>query len=221
MSCGCRQCQVVHIDGFAEMLQQTSAKTLDASGQRYLGIISDSAKRMGTLIDDLLVFSRMGRSEMRRTDVNMDEMVAETLRDMASDLKDRKIKWDIEPLPMVNVDRPMLKQVWVNLLSNAVKYTRHREEAEIKVRCRKNDSGDFEFSVYDNGAGFDMQYAHKLFGVFQRLHLNEEFEGTGIGLANVRRIILRHGGRTWAEGKIDAGATFYFTLPNKTPARKE
>ncbi len=135
---------------------------------------------------------------------------------MSSDLKGRNIKWDIGPLPEVNVDRPMLKQVWVNLISNAVKYTGQREQAEIKIRCRKNDSDDFEFSVQDNGAGFDMQYAHKLFGVFQRLHLNEEFEGTGIGLANVRRIILRHGGKTWAEGKIDGGATFSFTLPNHT-----
>lgn len=201
-----------HIDGFAEMLQQT-ATALDESGKRYLGIISDAAKRMGALIDDLLVFSRMGRSEMRRTTVNLAELVAETRGELAGDLNGRNIQWDISPLPAVEGDRPMLKQVWVNLIANAVKYTGQRERAEIKIRSRQNAAGELEFSVADNGAGFDMQYAHKLFGVFQRLHLNEEFEGTGIGLANVRRIILRHGGKTWAEGKVDAGATFYFTLP--------
>jgi signal transduction histidine kinase len=202
-----------HIDGFVEMLRQTSAASLDSSGQRYLEIISESAKRMGGLIDDLLVFSRMGRSEMRRENVKTSEQVAEVLREMARDLEGRNIHWDIAPLPEVNGDRAMLKQVWVNLLSNAVKYTRHRERAEIEVRCHQNNATDIEFSVRDNGAGFDMQYADKLFGVFQRLHHSEEFEGTGIGLANVRRIIQRHGGKTWAEGKVDAGATFYFTLP--------
>jgi PAS domain S-box-containing protein len=201
-----------HIDGFAEMMQQT-ATTLDDSGKRYLSIISDAAKRMGALIDDLLVFSRMGRSEMRRSTVNLDELVAETRTELGRDLNGRNIQWEISSLPEVDGDRPMLKQVWVNLIANAVKYTGQRERAEIKIRCRQNPAGELEFSVADNGAGFDMQYAHKLFGVFQRLHLNEEFEGTGIGLANVRRIILRHGGKTWAEGKVDAGATFYFTLP--------
>jgi light-regulated signal transduction histidine kinase (bacteriophytochrome) len=132
---------------------------------------------------------------------------------MAQDLKDRSIEWDIAPLPEVNGDRAMIKQVWVNLISNAVKYSRDRTPAKITIRSRETGPREFEFSVKDNGAGFDMQYAGKLFGVFQRLHLNEEFEGTGIGLANVRRIILRHGGKTWAEGKINEGAAFYFTLP--------
>ncbi|TAK95892.1 MAG: PAS domain S-box protein, partial [Verrucomicrobia bacterium] len=203
-----------HIDGFAKMLEQNANSTLDESGRRYLKIISDAVGRMGTLIDDLLVFSRMGRAEMRRTDVNATELVAEVLQEMVADLQGRKIKWDIAPLPVVNGDRAMLKQVWVNLLSNAVKYSRQRDIAEIKIRWHKNERGESEFSVQDNGAGFDMQYAGKLFGVFQRLHHAEEFEGTGIGLANVRRIVLRHGGRTWAEGKLDAGATFYFSLPD-------
>jgi light-regulated signal transduction histidine kinase (bacteriophytochrome) len=119
----------------------------------------------------------------------------------------------------VNVDRPLFKQVWVNLLSNAVKYTRQRADARIQVRCRENDQGEFEFSVKDNGAGFDMTFGSKLFGVFQRLHQAEEFEGTGIGLANVRRIVARHGGRTWGEGKVDAGAAFYFTVP-RTEGKK-
>lgn len=203
-----------HIDGFAEMLRKETASSLSAPGQRFLGIISHSAKRMGALIDDLLVFSRMGRAALRPTQVKMDELVAEVLRDMTNDLEGRTIQWDIGPLPEVNVDRALFKQVWVNLLSNAVKYTRQRAEARIQIRCQENHQGEFEFSVQDNGAGFDMKYADKLFGVFQRLHQAEEFEGTGIGLANVRRIVARHGGQTSAQGKVDAGATFYFTLPD-------
>ncbi|HZI33750.1 MAG TPA: ATP-binding protein, partial [Candidatus Binatia bacterium] len=183
-------------------------------------VISGAAKRMGTLIDDLLVFSRMGRSEMRRTNVRMNDLVTEVLREMSQDLQDRAIEWDISPLPDVHGDHALLKQVWVNLISNAVKYSRHRSPARIKIRCHENGSEELEFSVQDNGAGFDMQYAGKLFGVFQRLHQTEEFEGTGIGLANIRRIIQRHGGRTWAEGKVEAGATFYFTL-TKTALEKK
>ncbi len=231
-----------HIDGFAEMLRKEAAASLSAPGQRFLGIISQSAKRMGALIDDLLVFSRMGRAALRPTRVRVDELVAEVLRDMTNDFEGRtisfcgplplqtspspgelsvrglegeraKLHWDIGPLPEVKVDRALFKQVWVNLLANAVKYTRQRAEALIQIRCQKNDQGEFEFSVKDNGAGFDMNFAGKLFGVFQRLHRAEEFEGTGIGLANVRRIVARHGGRTWAQGKVDAGATFYFTVP--------
>lgn len=202
-----------HITGFADMLRQNSSASLNETGLRHLGIISNSAKQMGVLIDDLLVFSRMGRSELRRTDVNMEELVAEVLHEMAGDLAGRKITWEISPLPEAYGDRAMLKQVWVNLISNAVKYSRQREEAIIKINHRRTDRSEWEFSVSDNGAGFDMEYVGKLFGVFQRLHLAEEFEGTGIGLANVQRIILRHGGRVRAEGKVDFGAAFTFTLP--------
>jgi len=205
-----------HINGFADMLRQDSSSVLTESSRRYLEIISVAARQMGTLIDDLLVFSRMGRSEMRRSLVNIGELVAEVMREMARDTQGRNIEWKIDTLPEAQVDQAMLKQVWVNLLSNAVKYTRHRDRAEIRIGCRQNSADELEFSVQDNGAGFDMQYAGKLFGVFQRLHQAEEFEGTGIGLANVQRIILRHGGRTWAEGKVNEGATFYFTLPNTT-----
>lgn len=204
-----------HITGFADMLRQNSQSKLDATGQRHLQIISNAARQMGALIDDLLVFSRMGRTEMRHTVVSMSELVAEVRADLAPDLVQRTVRWEIGPLPELPGDRAMLKQVWVNLLSNAVKYTRPREEAVITISCRKTESGLWEFQVRDNGAGFDMQYVGKLFGVFQRLHLAEEFEGTGIGLANVQRIVVRHGGRVWAEGKIDAGATFYFTLPSQ------
>jgi PAS domain S-box-containing protein len=201
-----------HIDGFAELLNDESGSKLDESAKRYLAIISDSVKQMGRLIDDLLAFSKMGRGEMRYEQVSMAGLVDEVVEGLKDDAKERRIEWDIRPLPGVRGDRAMLKQVWVNLLSNAVKYTRPREAARIEVGCNERNS-ELEFYVRDNGTGFDMEYAHKLFGVFQRLHHAEEFEGTGVGLANVRRIITRHGGRTRAQGKVDEGAAFYFTLP--------
>jgi PAS domain S-box-containing protein len=202
-----------HIDGFVDMLRPEADAKLTPTGQRYLKVISAAARRMGSLIDDLLVFSRMGRMEMRRTTVKTNSLVAEVIQEMNVDLKGRVIEWDIGPLPAAYGDRAMLKQVWVNLISNAAKYSRDRSPARIKISHRENDAGEGEYSVQDNGAGFDMQYAGKLFGVFQRLHQAEEFEGTGVGLANVQRIIVRHGGRVWAEGQVDVGATFYFTLP--------
>jgi PAS domain S-box-containing protein len=210
-----------HVSGFAEMLQQGAAEKLNEVGQKYLRLISEAARRMGTLIDDLLVFSRMGRASLRRTRVDMNELVAEVMREMAGDVAGRDIHWAVVPLPELSVDRAMFKQVWINLISNAVKYTRQRARAEIHIECRMNGTGLWEFSVRDNGAGFDMRYADKLFGVFQRLHHAEEFEGTGIGLANVRRIIIRHGGQTWAEGRVDEGATFYFSLPPNEEGKNE
>lgn len=209
-----------HVNGFADLLREETADTLSPAGRKYLKSMSDAAHRMGALIDDLLVFSRMGRASLRRSRVDMNEQVAEVVREMAADFEGREIHWSIAPLPELSVDRAMFKQVWVNLISNAIKYTRQRARAEVYIQCRTND-GAWEFSVRDNGAGFDMQYADKLFGVFQRLHHVEEFEGTGIGLANVRRIILRHGGRTWAEGRVDEGATFYFSLPLKADKKHE
>jgi PAS domain S-box-containing protein len=203
-----------HVSGFTELLKETCSSSLDDEGKRYLSIILEAGRHMGTLIDDLLLFCRMGRTELCRVTVSMSELVGEVVRDMEHDLAGRNIAWEIGSLPEVIGDRAMLKQVWVNLLSNAVKYSRHRKRAEIKIASRKNGDGDWEFSVQDNGAGFDMKYAGKLFGVFQRLHQTEEFEGTGIGLANVQRIVLRHGGRVRAEGEVDAGATFYFSLPD-------
>ncbi len=205
-----------HIDGFAEMLRDDASAVLGERSRRYLETISGSAKRMGALIDDLLVFSRMGRAEMRQTRFPMDRLVKEVLKEMKPQLQNRQIDWEIDPLPEVSGDRAMLKQVWVHLLSNAVKYTRPRERAKIQIRCARGGERELQFCVRDNGVGFDMQYSNKLFGVFQRLHPAEEFDGTGIGLANVRRIVHRHGGRTWAEAKVDQGATFYFTLPDGT-----
>jgi PAS domain S-box-containing protein len=202
-----------HIDGFAQLLDKHAGAALDEKGRRYLGTIADSAKRLGLLIDELLVFSRMGRAEMRASEVDTGTMVAEARRDLQAEAQDRAIEWSVGELPGVRADPAMLRQVWLNLLGNAVKYTRHQPAARIEVFHQPNGAREHVFGVRDNGAGFDMKYADKLFGVFQRLHSQSEFEGTGIGLANVRRIVQRHGGRTWAEGRVGGGATFYFSLP--------
>ena len=170
---------------------------------------------MGDLIDDLLAFSRVGRAELQKTDVNLDELVRETLGDFQAETKERKIVWKIHPLPPVRADRALLRMVLVNLISNAVKFTGARAEAKIEIGCAPNGNGETVIFIRDNGAGFDPKYADKLFGVFQRLHSQAEFEGTGIGLANVQRIIHRHGGRAWAEGVVDGGATFYFSIPKQ------
>jgi PAS domain S-box-containing protein len=202
-----------HIDGFVDLLRKQSQDKLDERGLRYLQVITDAARQMGNLIDDLLVFSRMGRAELRQQNVEMDALVHEAVTTLQSETNSRHITWKIASLPQVQADAAMLRQVWVNLLANAVKYSRPRDPAVIEIGCTADAPVEYQFFVRDNGVGFDMEYVDKLFGVFQRLHRAEEFEGTGIGLANVRRIVLRHGGRTWAEGKVDAGATFYFTLP--------
>ena len=169
---------------------------------------------MGVLIDDLLQFSRSGRAEMHQSDFDMDEIVKEVSESLSKDNPDRKIEWVQEKLPSVRGDEAMLRQVWINLLSNAIKFTRTRKKARIEIGFTK-EKKELIFFVRDNGVGFDMKYAQKLFGVFQRLHATEDFEGTGIGLANVQRIVLRHGGRAWAEAEPDKGAVFYFSIPNK------
>ncbi|HEU6448011.1 MAG TPA: PAS domain S-box protein [Verrucomicrobiae bacterium] len=209
-----------HIDGFVKLLDKQAKEKFDERSQRYVNIIADAARQMGALIDDLLVFSRMGRSELRQTRVASDSLVHEALDSVKGEMENRRIDWKIAPLPDVNADPAMLRQVWINLIANAVKYSRPRDPAEIEIGVQDSKNGEFIFYVRDNGVGFDMQYAHKLFGVFQRLHRADEFEGTGIGLANVQRIIHRHGGRVWAEGKLDQGATFYFSLPKIQPQPK-
>jgi light-regulated signal transduction histidine kinase (bacteriophytochrome) len=204
-----------HVMGFVELLQKDAGPSLSEKSLRHLTTISESAKRMGDLIDELLAFSRVGRAAMHKVDVNLDELVRETLGDFQAETKGRKIVWNIHSLPPVWADRALLRLVLVNLISNAVKFTGHRAEAKIEIGCVPGGGGGGGGTVIfirDNGAGFDPRYADKLFGVFQRLHSRDEFEGTGIGLANVQRIIHQHGGRTWAEGVVDGGATFYFSI---------
>jgi PAS domain S-box-containing protein len=201
-----------HIDGFLELLQERVAANLDDHSRHYMATIADATKHMGQLIDDLLAFSRMGRYELSKRAVDLAGLVQEIIRELEPETKDRTVHWRITDLPTVSGDRTTLRLVLVNLVSNALKFTRGRTLAEIEIGCL---AGEKETTIFvrDNGVGFDMAYADKLFGVFQRLHHTDEFEGTGIGLANVRRIIRRHGGRVWAEGKVDQGATFYFSLP--------
>ncbi len=202
-----------HIAGFAGKLERHLGEQLDEKGHHYLEVISSAAQRMAQLIDDLLVFSRLGRGAMRMQPVDMQSLVDEARALTGSDTAGRRIEWKVAPLPVVVGDENMLRTVWQNLIGNAVKYTGQRELAKITVETSRTANGDYEFTVADNGAGFDMEYAGKLFGVFQRLHRASEFPGNGIGLANVRRIVARHGGRVWAEGEPGQGARFHFSLP--------
>jgi len=208
-----------HIDGFLGLLEQKMAPTLDEESRHFMTTIADAARRMGTLIDDLLSFSRMGRNEMTKTDVDLGALVREVIEEFEPETQGRVVDWRIAELPVVTGDRAMLRVVLVNLISNALKFTQPRVQVEIEIGCLPGGETETTVFVRDNGVGFDMKYVDKLFGVFQRLHGVDEFEGTGIGLANVRRIIGRHGGRTWAESKADGGATFYFSL-QPWPAKK-
>ena len=204
-----------HIAGYAEMLQKNASPLLASKEQRYMAVILESAKKMGKLIDDLLAFSRMGRAEARRTMVSLDQLVKEVLSESEQETNNRDIVWKIDSLPLCYGDRSMLRLVLDNLISNAIKFTRQRARAEIEIGCAAGDSNEVVVFVKDNGTGFDMKYAHKLFGVFQRLHHANEFEGTGIGLATVQRVIHRHGGKVRAEGAVGQGSTFYFSLPTR------
>jgi PAS domain S-box-containing protein len=207
-----------HMVGYAELLQKKAGAALDDKSRRYMTMILDSAKRMGNLIDDLLAFSRIGRVETQKTSVNLEQLVREALSEVRPETNGRDIVWSIGKLPACYGDRSMLRLVLVNLLSNAIKFTRTRPRAEIEIGCAEGGEDEAVVFVRDNGAGFDMKYVHKLFGVFQRLHQSDEFEGTGIGLATVKRIIHRHGGNVRAEGAVDQGATFYFSV-SKPEAR--
>ncbi|HVV02118.1 MAG TPA: ATP-binding protein [Verrucomicrobiae bacterium] len=206
-----------HIEGFVEILLSGTGPGLDGESRLHLETISKASRQMGRLIDDLLAFSRTARAELKKVRFSLDELVQSLLRDLKSDIGSRKVEWTIHSLPEVWADPGLLRQVLANLIGNAVKYTRKRNIAKIEIGSEERD-GDQVIYLKDNGVGFDPRYAHKLFAVFQRLHRAADFEGTGIGLANVRRIIARHGGQTWAEGEIDRGASFYFTLP-KQPSR--
>jgi signal transduction histidine kinase len=201
-----------HIEGYVGMLRRATEGILPENAERYLKTISSASVEMGQLIDDLLAFSRMSAEEMHEAPVDLGAVIDEVLRGFQLATHNRKIDWKIGPLPRVIGDFAMLRQVFANLIDNAIKYTKGRELADVEIGVAGVEDGRSIFFVRDNGAGFDMRYSHKLFGVFRRLHNAEEFEGTGIGLATTRRIIERHGGRTWAEGVVDQGATFYFTL---------
>lgn len=205
-----------HITGFVEMLSNQMGGSLDDKGRHYIAVISDAARQMGRLIDDLLAFSKMGRVELMHQNVNMGTLVQEVMDNLEPEMADRRIQWKIDPLPDVHGDREMLRLVWINLITNALKFSRIRDQAEIQVGVDPNATRgrhEIVFFVKDNGAGFDMSYYDKLFGIFQRLHKQDEFEGTGVGLANVQRIINRHGGEVWAESQLDQGAVFYFSMP--------
>lgn len=210
-----------HLSGFVELLNKHAHQSLDAKTRHYLEVISTSATQMSTLVDDLLSFSRMGRVEMLHEQVKMGQLVEELLEKLEPETRNRTIQWHIHPLPDVEGDPAMLRLVLMNLLSNAIKYTGKTPSAEIEIGCRDDNPEELVFFVRDNGAGFDMRYADKLFHLFQRLHSSDEFEGNGVGLANIHRIILRHGGRVWAEGAVNQGAIFCFSLPmaRQTPEK--
>jgi signal transduction histidine kinase len=201
-----------HVSSFVKLLEKNAAAALDEKGRRYIQVISEAADRMGRLIDDLLLLSRLGRATLSEKPVNLAQLVDEARIELAPAMTNRNIEWRIQPLPEVVGDPMLLRSAIVNLLSNAIKYSRNRQPAVIEIGTERRN-GEIVVFVRDNGAGFDMQFADKLFGPFQRLHRIEEFEGTGIGLASVRRVIQRHGGHTWAEGKVNQGATFYCALP--------
>ncbi len=202
------------IDGFARILVEDHAAALDPEAQRLLGMIRDNTARMGQLIDDLLAFSRLSRKELETTTLDLRALAQGVVDELGKEEQARQITVTIGPLPPARGDRALVRQALVNLIGNAVKFTRGHSDARVEIGARR-DGRDTVYYVRDNGVGFDMRYAHKLFGVFQRLHRPDEFEGTGVGLALVQRIVHRHGGRVWAEGRVNAGATFYFTLPER------
>ena len=200
-----------HINGYVDLLNSKFSDHLPEKATYYLSTITDSTKEMGILIDDLLRFSRTSRQDLNKTHFDMNVLVNEVVEKTKEDVGLRQIVWSVQDLPQLYGDISMLKQVWANLISNAVKYTKYKETAEIQIACTV-EKNNYVFSIRDNGVGFDMQYAAKLFGVFQRLHAKEEFEGTGIGLAHVQRIIHKHNGKVWAEAEPNHGAVFYFSI---------
>ena len=202
-----------HIGGFVDLLIKNNSSQLDESGLRYLNIISESSHEMGNLIDALLTFSRLSRTEMQQTNIDSKNLVTLVLKTFSDEIAQRNVEINISELPDIKGDENLIKQVWVNLISNALKYSRNKEKAVIDIGG-KIENDKTIFYIKDNGAGFDMKYADKLFGVFQRLHKARDFEGIGIGLANVNRIVVRHGGKCWAESEVGKGATFFFSIPN-------
>jgi light-regulated signal transduction histidine kinase (bacteriophytochrome) len=202
-----------HINGYVELLLKNASSSLDEKSLRYLTTISESANRMGLLIDDLLTFSRIGRVEMQKKVFSLEDLVEEVVNDLEHETNGREIIWEKGPLPDVYGDRSLMKLAFLNLVANAIKFTSPRKQAKIEIGTVSGGKEETVVFVRDNGVGFNMKYGDKLFGVFQRLHAADQFEGTGIGLANVQRIIHRHGGEIWAESEVDKGATFYVSIP--------
>ena len=201
------------IDGFSRIIMEDYESQLDDEGKRLLGIIRGNTKKMGQLIDDILLLSRASRQEMRISQVDMESLVMNIFEELKPSIGDRDVQLEIKSIPPANGDRTLLNQVFSNLITNSIKFTRIKEKAIIEVGAEKGKDENIYY-VKDNGAGFNMKYVNKLFGLFQRLHGSDEFEGTGVGLSIVQRIVRRHGGRVWGEGEINEGATIYFTLPN-------
>ena len=201
-----------HITAFAAILERTGLAKLDEADRSTVQAIKEAADRMNALIDDLLRLSRAGRAELHHAAVPLQDVVRQAQNDLSPELLGRKINWRIQSLPTVNADPSLLRLVFVDLLSNALKFTRPRETAEIEIGVRE-EPRRWVIHVRDNGVGFDQKFVGRLFGIFQRLHSEREFEGTGAGLALVRKIISRHCGETWAEGRVNEGATFFFSLP--------
>jgi signal transduction histidine kinase len=204
---------LLHIDGFAQLLQESTAGRLDEKSREYLEHIVGAARRMGELIQALLTFARTSRAQLNLADVDLEEVLEGALAEVRGDTQSRNIQWQRGRLPKARGDATLLGQVFVNVIANAIKYTRTRYPAVIEIGARPGRADEVVVFVRDNGVGFDLRYADRLFGVFQRLHRADEFEGTGIGLANAHRIVTRHGGAIWAEAAVDRGATFFFSLP--------
>jgi light-regulated signal transduction histidine kinase (bacteriophytochrome) len=202
------------IGGFSRILEEDYGDKLDDEARRLIGVVCENARKMGQLIDDLLTFSRLGRKPVAATSINMEALARSALTEIGAPAAAGRARIEIHLLPEAWGDPALIKQVWTNLLSNAIKFSGKREQPVIELSGRA-DGAESVYCVKDNGAGFDMQYYEKLFGVFQRLHSEAEFFGVGVGLAIVRRIVSRHGGRVWAEGKVDEGAAFYFSLPRR------
>jgi light-regulated signal transduction histidine kinase (bacteriophytochrome) len=200
------------IDGFSRILEEDYGGKLDDEARRLIGVVRENARKMGQLIDDLLTFSRLGRNPIAATGIDMGALARSALAEIGAPAAVGRARIEIHPLPEAWGDPALIKQVWTHLLSNAIKFSGKREHPAIEVSGRENGA-ESVYCVKDNGAGFDMKYYDKLFGVFQRLHSAQAFAGTGVGLAIVRRMVSRHGGRVWAEGKVDQGAAFYFSLP--------
>jgi len=199
------------ISGYAGMLKEDYSGSLDEEGNRLLNVVSENAVKMGQLIDDVLMYSRMGRKPLKKTEIDMKKLAEDIFAEQKKECPERKIHFNVKTVPTCRADRVLIKQVLFNLISNAIKYTKAKEDTAIEIGSRKID-GKATYYIKDNGIGFDIKYADKMFGLFQRLHSTKEFEGTGVGLAIVQRLVNRHRGKIWAEAKPNEGATFYFTL---------